>query len=433
MSWKPEYGLLLLASTALQFTCSLYIEKYRLRSPDTAKRWMWFGLASDLGLLFFFKYLDFALVNVQTFSDWMGWEMHTSSVNLLLPVGISFYVFQTMSYTLDVYRGQLKAEQDFLYFALYVSFFPQLVAGPIERASALLPQFKKAPLVTYLRISSGLKLMATGLFKKMVLADNLAPFVERIYHPLYEGSGLEYVLATWAFMFQVYGDFSGYSDIAIGSARLMGYDLMQNFRQPFMATHVAEFWNRWHISLSSWVKDYLYIPLGGNRKGELRTYVNLFLAMFIIGIWHGAKWTVVVYAIINGLSVALSRYWQKNPIAWNILPAGSLQRNWHRFLTFQIICLPHVFFRSEYVSQAWSILGTMAQDTAQGRLFHWPSSLPIIGSAALLWVLLQDYWIEKKYASFSSPALHSLYWTLVVLAIVVFGNFKAAQFIYFQF
>lgn len=391
------------------------------------------GVSSDLSMLFFFKYFDFAGENTFALANLLGWQLNWTSLNIILPVGISFYVFQTMSYTIDVYRGAMKAEKSFLYFALYVSFFPQLVAGPIERATHLLPQLKQTPVVTFYKISSGIKLLLSGFLKKMVLADNLAPFVDKVYDPLYQGTGLEYILATWAFMFQVYGDFSGYSDIAVGTSRIMGFELMTNFRQPFFATYVAEFWNRWHISLSSWVKDYLYIPLGGNRKGEFRTYFNLFLSMFIIGVWHGAKWTVVIYAIINGLSVALSRYWQKNPYAWQVLPSGSLQRNWHRFITFNIICLPHVFFRSQYVDQALSIFSRIGQDVLSGAIFILPNSLPIIGSIFLIWVLTEDYFREKKISWTENYWTKSVYYTAIIFAILLFGSFKAAQFIYFQF
>lgn len=433
MSWKPEYGGLLLLSTALQFFCSLQIDKYRLAAPGLAKRWMWVGVCSDLSMLFFFKYFDFAGENVSWLANAIGWQLNWTTLNILLPVGISFYVFQTMSYTIDVYRGTMKAEKDFLWFALYVSFFPQLVAGPIERASNLLPQLKAKPSISFERISSGTKLMLLGFLKKMVVADNLAPFVDRVYDPLYQGTGLEYILATWGFMFQVYCDFSGYSDIAIGSARIMGYDLMTNFRQPFFATYVAEFWSRWHISLSSWVKDYLYIPLGGNRKGELRTYFNLFLSMFIIGIWHGAKWTVVIYATINGISVALSRFWQKNPIPFRILPDNITGRMWHRFLTFNIICLPHVFFRSQYVEQALSIFRKIGADFISGDIISIPSSLPVIGTFFLLWIFAEDYYTEKKVQWNTSPWTRSFYYSLVVASVLIFGVFKAAQFIYFQF
>jgi D-alanyl-lipoteichoic acid acyltransferase DltB (MBOAT superfamily) len=433
MSWKPEYGLLLMLSTLLQYFCSLQIENHRLNAPSLSKRWMWAGVTSDLSMLFFFKYFDFAGENTFALANWLGWQVNWTSMNILLPVGISFYVFQTMSYTLDVYRGAMKAEKNFVYFALYVSFFPQLVAGPIERATNLLPQLKQAPTITFYKISSGIKLVLSGFLKKMVLADNLAPFVDKVYDPLYHGSGLEYIFATWAFLFQVYGDFSGYSDIAVGSSRIMGFELMTNFRQPFFATHVAEFWNRWHISLSSWVKDYLYIPLGGNRKGEFRTYFNLFLSMFIIGVWHGAKWTVVIYAIINGLSVALSRYWQKNPFSWSLLPPGIIQRNWHRFITFNIICLPHVFFRSQYVDQALSIFSVIGSDFVSGAILVLPNSMPIIGSGFLIWVLAEDYFREKKITITQNDWAKSMYFTLVALCILLFGSFKAAQFIYFQF
>ncbi|MCS6823594.1 MAG: MBOAT family protein [Cytophagaceae bacterium] len=436
MSWKPEYGALLLFSTVFQYYCALCIE-HNKESPRRARKFLWLGVCTDLGMLFTFKYLDFAGSSLFGLANLLGFQLSWPYFNIFLPVGISFYTFQTMSYTIDVYRGHTRAERDFTYFALYVSFFPQLVAGPIERSGNLLPQFREEKKFCVHQFITGGKLILTGFFKKMVVADNLAMYVDKVYHPMYEGTATEYILATWSFIFQVYGDFSGYSDIALGTAAMMGYRLMKNFNQPFFALTVAEFWQRWHISLSSWVKDYIYIPLGGNRKGELRTYINLFISMFTIGVWHGAKWTVVVYALINGISVANSRWLQKKNIGIRpFLNFKIANVFFHRFLTLNVICIPHVYFRSEHVEQANNIMKKIFHLFIHPASFTLPTDIPIIGFTFLTITLLHDAHKENELPLQkirNALAVKMIYYLFVLYSTLLFGVFRAAQFVYFQF
>jgi D-alanyl-lipoteichoic acid acyltransferase DltB (MBOAT superfamily) len=292
MAWKVEYVVLLLASILIDYSLALWIEK--ARSKRHQRLLLIASLSTNLGLLFAFKYFNFFNVATHDLLGFFNIFYTIPTLQLLLPVGISFYTFQTMSYTIDVYRGELKAERSLVRFALYVSFFPQLVAGPIERAERLLPQFMIRYDFDEQRVASGLRRIAWGFFKKVVIADKAAVIVDAIYQDPTTHSGLTLLFATYLFAFQIYCDFSGYSDIAIGTARLFGFDLMENFRQPYLSKSITEFWRRWHISLSTWFRDYLYIPLGGNRVGKGRLYINLLLVFVVSGLWHGASWTYVI-------------------------------------------------------------------------------------------------------------------------------------------
>lgn len=300
MKWNPVYVVLILFVTVVSYGAGVLLK----RTGDIKKRkWLVAGAAVlSLAVLFVFKYYNFFVDSFMTLMHGLGLNFNMTTLRVLLPVGISFYTFQTLSYVVDVYRGDVEPERNFGIYATFVAFFPQLVAGPIERASNLLPQIAAPHTFSYSDAAYGLKLMAWGFFKKIIVADTLAHCVDTVYSGLYSHSGFTLVLASIFFSIQIYGDFSGYSDIAVGVAKLFGINLMDNFRSPYFATSVKSFWGKWHISLSGWFKDYLYIPLGGNRCGRFRRKLNLFITFLVSGIWHGANWTFVIWGGIHGVA-----------------------------------------------------------------------------------------------------------------------------------
>lgn len=294
MNWNPAYAILIFGSTIITYLCSLLLEKYQ---TDRGKKrlFLTISLIINFGILFLFKYFNFVNETMFSVMEYLGVRWAVPNLDILLPVGISFYTFQAVGYTIDVYRGQLKAERHFGIYALFVSFFPQLVAGPIERASNLLPQFREKHVFNTSMAIDGLKLMLWGYFMKVVVADRLAVYVDAVYNNVDQHNGTSLLLASILFSFQIYGDFGGYSLIAIGAAKIMGFRLMTNFKRPYFATSIKAFWSRWHISLSTWFKDYLYIPLGGNRVSRKRHYYNLFVTFLVSGVWHGANMTFVIW------------------------------------------------------------------------------------------------------------------------------------------
>lgn len=299
MSWNAKYVFLILFTTIISYFAAILLENEK---NNKKKRWILVGTAIVcLGILFFFKYFNFVSESVTAILKVFAIQTNPILLNLLLPVGISFYTFQTLSYVIDVYRGDVKAEHHFGYYAVFISFFPQLVAGPIERTINLLPQIKAEHKFDYNQSTYGLKLMAWGYFKKIVIADTLSQFVSKVYDAPQGFTGFALVLATVFFSLQIYCDFSGYSDIAIGTAKLLGIDLMINFKSPYLSQSIKEFWSRWHISLSTWFRDYVYIPLGGSHVGRIRHAVNLLSTFLISGLWHGANWTFVIWGGIHGI------------------------------------------------------------------------------------------------------------------------------------
>ena len=288
MSWNPKYVVIIAFTTAVSYLCALALEK--VSSQPLRKIIVFIALMLCLGVLFIFKYYNFTL---KTISHFISFE--PKYLDFLLPVGISFYTFQTLSYVIDVYRKEIKAEKHFGIYATFVSFFPQLVAGPIERSGNLLPQIKEKHVFDIEKARYGIWLIVWGVFKKVIVADNLAVFVDQVYGDVYSYSGFSLVLATLFFTFQIYCDFSGYSDIARGSANLFGIELMENFKSPYFSESVKDFWSRWHISLSSWFRDYLYIPMGGNRVGTIRNCFNVLVTFLVSGLWHGASWNFVIW------------------------------------------------------------------------------------------------------------------------------------------
>ena len=398
MQYKPEYGLLMLFSSFVNYYAGLRMAN--AKNKGGKQLWLAISALSTLGVLFFFKYFNFFNTNVATLLSFFDISYQPLSFNILLPVGISFYTFQALSYSIDLYRGNLQAERDFFDFALYVSFFPQLVAGPIERSTNLLHQFKVHHEFDAKRASSGLRMMVWGFFKKIVIADRLAVIVDTVYNNPSGYDGVIYIIATVAFAFQIYCDFSGYSDIAIGSARIMGFGLMKNFERPYFSKSVTEFWRRWHISLSTWFRDYLYFPLGGSKKGYFRTFLNLFIIFLVSGLWHGASWTFVIWGALNGVAIVIEKilgigkragkelYVKQEAVETRQRPlllrlASNIFGIIPMLLTFAFTCFTWVFFRARSLGEAFYMLPRFLQGLGTFDLQKLLSTRIILGL---------DYW-----------------------------------------
>ncbi|WP_226389026.1 MBOAT family O-acyltransferase [Penaeicola halotolerans] len=403
----------------------------------TKKAFLWLSLGVNLGLLGLFKYFNFFMTSLAEGLSQLGIHADPFTLNVILPVGISFYTFQTMSYSIDVYRGQLTPTKDPIAFFAYVSFFPQLVAGPIERAVNLLPQFAVKHRFSYEQGAAGMRLILWGLFKKVVIADNCAIYVNQIFDNYQTASSLELILGAVLFAFQIYGDFSGYSDIAIGTAKLFGFDLMVNFRTPYFSRDIAEFWRRWHISLSTWFRDYVYIPLGGSRVSKGRAIFNTFVIFIVSGFWHGANWTFIVWGALNALYFLPLLLRGKNRNNLDTVAEGRYLPNLKEFLqlslTFALTCIAWVFFRAENVSAAWGYLGGMFQNdftlTLVNRNFHFV--MLMIGA----WIVLE--WITRVCnIPFQNQRglLRRAFDFVLLLAVLTMGpSGQNLEFIYFQF
>lgn len=400
------------------------------------------SLFANLGMLFFFKYFNFFAVNANFLFEKFNIFYHFPSLKFLLPVGISFYTFQTLSYTIDVYKGNKTPEKHFGKFALYVSFFPQLVAGPIERSERLLPQFHKEITFNYQRVRDGLVLMIWGMFKKVVIADRLAEYVNLVYNQHHEFEGIQNLIATIFFTFQIYCDFSGYSDIAIGAALVMGYRLMTNFRRPYLATSIREFWQRWHISLSTWFRDYLYIPLGGNRVVKWRWYFNLFITFLISGLWHGAAWTFVIWGALHGLYLIFGIF-SKNLEKRYFPSFADKNKNlvyfYNVIVTFILVVFAWIFFRANNINDAFDIIYGMfngSYSNIQVNLFEFKVDF-IISFASIALLLVFEIFDEKLNWSNKLVKLPTVVkWVLlilVLLSIVILGKWNEVDFLYFQF
>jgi len=352
MSWNVKYVVLILMTTLISYFAAIGVERTTCRAK---KKMLLFGaLVICFGVLFVFKYFNFFFDSVSTFLTIFSIQLHPYTLKLLLPVGISFYTFQTLSYVIDVYRGEITAERNFGVYATFISFFPQLVAGPIERTRNLLPQIKANHCFDSDKALYGLKLMAWGFFKKMVVADNLAIYVDTVYNDLSGFQGFALVLATVFFAFQIYCDFSGYSDIACGAAKLLDIELMRNFKSPYFSASVKEFWSRWHISLSTWFRDYVYIPLGGNRVGKLRHDINLLITFLVSGLWHGANWTFVAWGGVHGLAQIV-----ENALGIHTPKKRNLIWVFRVILVFAFTTLAWVFFRAQNISDAIYVFAHM--------------------------------------------------------------------------
>ena len=356
MVFVPAY-ILILAGTILIDYCAAFLIA---RSKDrTRKTWLGISIAANVGVLAFFKYYNFLNGNMASLFSLLRTPYLIPNLGILLPIGLSFHTFQAMSYTVEIYRGKQQPERHLGIYALYVMFFPQLVAGPIERPQHLLPQFRMRHEIDYDRIGRGLQLMAWGFFKKVVIADRLAMYVGIVYDNPRVYTGAPLLLATFFFAFQIYSDFSGYSDIAIGSAQVLGFDLMTNFRRPYLSRRISEFWKRWHISLSTWFRDYLYIPLGGKRASPPRVYFNLVVTFLLSGLWHGANWTFVAWGALNGLYLIVGRLTERTrERVFEGIGLGdetAIRRLLQTVSTFGLVCAGWVFFRAHSLGDAFYI------------------------------------------------------------------------------
>ena len=436
MCWNWKYIILIMISTFIDYFSGLRMAALKQRSQRL--KYLLLSLFTNLGLLFTFKYFNFFSDSLNSGLELLGLSVHIPYIHVLLPVGISFYTFQTLSYSIDVYRGKIKAERHLGIFALYVSFFPQLVAGPIERASRLLPQFYRRNEFDEARVVSGLRLMLWGLFKKIVVANRVALYVDAVYNNAELHSGLTLLFATYLFAFQIYCDFSGYSDIAIGAARVLGYDLMKNFNRPYFAKTITEFWSRWHISLSTWFRDYVYIPLGGNRKGELRMFINLFIVFLVSGMWHGANWTFLVWGALHGFYAAMSKL--TLPLRDRIVAQLRLPKivvdSVRMFVAFQLVCLGWVYFRAASIEQAHYIITQIFSFDWSG-LFITALDQLVYGLVSILLLLAvdvsQEWFGAGKSFSMRPRSIRWASYVILIVVMVLIGVFDESQFIYFQF
>jgi len=446
--WKPVYIFLILFSTFIDFFIAKKIE---LTTGNEKKKWLMLSLAGNLGVLFFFKYSNFFIENLNWFLAIFDISQ-LKSLSIELPLGISFYTFQTMSYSIDVYQKRMPSEKSFLRFALYVSFFPQLVAGPIERASSIIPQLKKKVSLDYDRITDGLKIMFTGLFKKIVIADSLSIIVTHVFSQAYDYHGLVFIFALFLFRYQVFCDFSGYSDIAVGAAKVFGINLTQNFKRPFAATSVRDFWKRWHITMGGWFKDYVFFPLNKNHIGKKKfIYFNTLLTFLLIGLWHGPKWTFIVWGGLHGLLLILDRHTEsireKLSLNWGLNKHPILLRCFQIFITFSIMSLISVFFRADSMDAAFHILTEIFSfgQTDYLRLkemralmeyeqHFWEFALVIV--SIIVMEVIHYYQSKNNLLEKIKNTPIYIRWGLyptACLILILVGKFYAKEFVYFQF
>jgi D-alanyl-lipoteichoic acid acyltransferase DltB (MBOAT superfamily) len=435
--WDWRFLGLLYFSVVLDFWCGLRIAQSETR--EQRRLFLVLSLCGNLGVLGFFKYFNFFRESFAHLFSRFGVYMDSDPWNIILPLGVSFYTFQSMSYTIDLYRGEIQPVRRFQDFALYVTFFPQLVAGPIERASTLLPQLLSPRIVAWSNIRAGVYLMLTGFFKKMVIADNLAPIVEQVFDTPYtaDHAGVNVLVGMYCFAFQIYGDFAGYTDIARGVAKLFGIDLILNFQRPYFAANPAEFWRRWHISLSTWLRDYLYIPLGGNRHGPGWTYRNLVLTMVLGGFWHGANGTFVAWGFLWGAVLALHRFFSTAFESWTF--GGRFGRLAVRvvssLLTFHIWCVSMMIFRARSMDDFWTLLARMLSDF-DVKYLSYPALTPILYFVPvyMAFELAEEIMAKGKTQEPLTPWWWKSGKAAFMLAMLIsHGAISGARFIYFQF
>lgn len=434
MNWKPAYALLLLTSTAVTYLAALGISKY----PSKRKWFLISSLVINLSILFFFKYFNWAAENVTTIMGWLGIAIHIPEFKVLLPVGISFYIFQALGYSIDVYRGDVKVERNFFRYALFVSFFPQLVAGPVERSTNLLQQFYEKKRFLAENAISGVNLMLWGYFLKLVVADRLSLYVDAVYNNIGNHNGSTIALASVLFCFQLYGDFAGYSYIAIGCSKVMGFKLMDNFRRPyFFSTSIQEFWKRNHISLTSWFMDYIYYPLVGNSMKLWWWCSAIFLTFFISGFWHGAAWTYVICFSIHGFYLVICSLKEKRQRKFEKKYKLKKKEWWlwlNRFLTFGLVAFASIFFRANSTGDAFRALSQVLTNFQQVNLldkFHL-----FYGVVAIVILFIGEYIVEYKKVEVTGKNMlrvYSLSGVVLLSLILSLGVFDGGQFIYFQF
>lgn len=449
MAFIPIYILVLALTIVIDYTAALFIEK---AEGKKRKRFLIVSIVSTCGVLFVFKYFNFFNANLSQLARFLHWNYSIESLSLILPLGLSFHTFQSLSYVIEVYRGNFKAEHHFGIYALYVMFYPQLVAGPIERPGNLLHQFYEKHAYDDQRVMNGLKLMVWGLFKKMVIADRLTILVDQIYGNPAHYTGVPLIAASLLFAYQVYCDFSGYSDIAIGAAQVMGFRLVDNFNKPFFyPTSTADLWRRWHMSLMSWFRDYVYVPLGGNRKGKWRGYFNIFIAFALSGLWHGSKWGLILWGAMNGFFIIFS-IWTRD-LRKRVVQRVGLDRfpAFHKVLqatmTFLLFCFGAPLFRAESLSDAYYIVTHLGAGlgSAAGIQMSFKSLYGLnIGKYELIVALVSIGFMEFIQKIETQEGMRHLLsekpvwirwpiYYILLLFLILFGEYNDQTFIYFQF
>ncbi len=435
--WDVRFLFLLIFSTALDYFTGLKMED--CATPQKKRLWFWLSVIINLGFLGIFKYYNFFVGSFASGLSQIGFHVNVWTLSVILPVGISFYTFHGLSYVIDIYKGKIKAERNFVEYSLFVSYFPLLVAGPIERATHLLPQIKVQRKFEAEKAIKGIELMIWGFFKKVVIADSMSIIVNKVYADpaAYGSKGL--IIAAVAFSFQIYCDFSGYSDIAIGCSKILGIDLLQNFNFPYLSRNIAEFWRRWHISLSSWFRDYLYIPLGGSKISMILNIRNVFIIFVVSGIWHGANWTFIIWGAIHALLfipsfVMGSHRKYKHDLVHQGKHLPSIKELYMIAITFFFVTLAWIFFRSATVSQAATFI-TRILSNAPGKSLAFENT-DLMGYAFSFASLfgISIYWLYRK-TNLLQPSRFSQFTVslLLLILITLFGQFSKQSFIYFQF
>lgn len=430
MNWKPVYALLIAITTITTWFCS-----NKLIGSPYKKRYLTAALIFNFSILFIYKYLDFITESIFTCMESAGIRMQIPHFDILLPVGISFYTFQAVGYIIDVYRGTIKPEKNLGTYALFVSFFPQLVAGPIERAKNLLPQFYEKHHFNEVAFIEGLKLMVWGYFMKLCIAENISSYVDAVYNNMENHNGTSILFATFLFSFQIFCDFGGYSLIAIGSAKCIGFKLMQNFNRPYLSRSMREFWRRWHISLSSWFADYVYIPLGGSRCSEIKHQRNLFITMFVSGIWHGANWTFILWGVYHGILQIINSI--KRRITWlNLGSKKSIVRVGEIIFVFFLAMFGWIFFRANSVEDIWMAFDKIF--SFPGLLYNGegkPTTAMILGLIILLMLkeIKDELGLNIHLMHHKKLIISAISTGMMIVLILLCAKFESGQFIYFQF
>lgn len=437
MAFIPVYILILGFTIVIDYFAGIWLETTK------GKRKKFFLIASliaNIGVLAVFKYYNFLNDSLSAILNSVGYRNLVPRLGIILPIGLSFHTFQAMSYTIEVYRGHQKAERNFGIYALYVMFYPQLVAGPIERPQNLLHQFYERHRFDYNRIVEGLKLMLWGFFMKLVVADRLAIYVDTVYNNVGQHSGITLALATFFFSFQIYCDFAGYSSIAIGAAKVMGFKLMTNFNRPYFSKSISEFWKRWHISLSTWFRDYLYISLGGNRVSIPRWYFNLFFVFVISGLWHGANWTFIIWGALNGLylvsAIIIDKIKSFSGQSFFQIKSPKLRIAYNIITTFLLVCFAWIFFRAQDSGEAFLIIKKIF--SFKGPVFIGSPSMflySILAIILLLAIEIKNEYFKNSISFFNHPKnwVRKISYASLIIIILVIGVFDGGQFIYFQF
>jgi D-alanyl-lipoteichoic acid acyltransferase DltB (MBOAT superfamily) len=439
MAFIPAYILILFATILIDYYAGIMIGN---ASGKNRKRWLVLSIIANVGVLAVFKYYNFFIDNVNDLLHALGiTTQNLPYLGIILPIGLSFHTFQAMSYTIEVYRGHQPPERHFGIYALYVMFYPQLVAGPIERPQNLLPQFHEKKYFNSAFLLQGLRLMLWGLFKKVVIADRLAMYVNAVYLEPEKFHALNLIIATVFFAIQIYCDFSGYSDMAIGAAKTMGYDLMVNFKRPYFAKNIQAFWARWHVSLSTWFRDYLYVALGGNRRGLRRTYINVAIVFLVSGFWHGANWTFIVWGALHTLFIITYMLYNRHA-PWK-LPNNAVVNFLSLGFTFVCVSFAWIFFRAENMQDAWLMAERILRYDQSEKFHLWVggygkpvfgavSALLALGTTALM--LLTELKLPPRLELLDKkPYADLLFCTTLLIIVIVLGNFQKTSFIYFQF